>query len=151
MSRYILKWNLKLTLLSPTRLELSGKSTNSGYHNSIDWIRRPWDWGGFASIVAHVSKAQSQPISVSRLQNWSLRTASHKQPTCLNYTWSAISLLCSTLSLKVFPWAPVWRKKWQPTPVFLPGKSHGQRRVAGCCPWARNELDATELLHLSSC
>ena len=27
------------------------------------------------------------------------------------------------------------RRKWQPTPVFLPGKSHGQRRLAGCSPW----------------
>ena len=28
-----------------------------------------------------------------------------------------------------------WRKKWQPTPVFLPGKSHGQRSLAGYSPW----------------
>jgi len=28
-----------------------------------------------------------------------------------------------------------WRRKWQPTPVFLPGKSHGQRWLAGCSPW----------------
>ena len=27
------------------------------------------------------------------------------------------------------------RRKWQPTPVFLPGKVHGQRRLAGCSPW----------------
>ena len=28
-----------------------------------------------------------------------------------------------------------WRWKWQPTPVFLPGKSHGQRSLVGCSPW----------------
>ena len=28
-----------------------------------------------------------------------------------------------------------WRRKWQPTPVFLPGKSHGQRSLAGYSPW----------------
>ena len=28
-----------------------------------------------------------------------------------------------------------WRRKWQPTPVFWPGKSHGQRSLAGCSPW----------------
>ena len=28
-----------------------------------------------------------------------------------------------------------WRRKWQPTPVLLPGKSHGQRSLAGCGPW----------------
>ena len=30
-----------------------------------------------------------------------------------------------------------WRRKWQPTPVFLPGKSHGQRSLAGFSPWGR--------------
>ena len=34
--------------------------------------------------------------------------------------------------------------KWQPTPVFLPGKSHGQRRLAGYSPWGHIELDMTE-------
>ena len=28
-----------------------------------------------------------------------------------------------------------WRRKWQPTPVLLPGKVHGQRSLAGCSPW----------------
>jgi len=30
-----------------------------------------------------------------------------------------------------------WRRKWQPTPVFLPGKSHGRRSLVGCSPWGR--------------
>ena len=30
-----------------------------------------------------------------------------------------------------------WRGKWQPTPVFLPGKSHGRRSLVGCSPWGR--------------
>ena len=40
-----------------------------------------------------------------------------------------------------------WRRKWQPTPVLLPGQSHGQRILVGCSPWGRYELDATERLH----
>ena len=32
-------------------------------------------------------------------------------------------------------WEDPWRRKWQPTPVFLPGKSHGQRSLAGYHPW----------------
>ena len=39
------------------------------------------------------------------------------------------------------------RRKWQPTPVFLPGKSHGWRSLVGYCPWDRKELDTTERLH----
>ena len=42
-----------------------------------------------------------------------------------------------------------WRRKWQPTPVFLPGKSHGQRSLVG--PWGRTESDTTELLTFSLC
>ena len=38
-----------------------------------------------------------------------------------------------------------WRRAWQPTPVFLPGKSHGQRSLAGYSPWGRQELDTTEV------
>ena len=37
-----------------------------------------------------------------------------------------------------------WRGKWQPTPVFLLGKSHGQRSLAGYSPWGGKELDMTE-------
>ena len=34
-----------------------------------------------------------------------------------------------------------WRRAWQPTPVFLPGKFHGQRNLAGCSPWGHKEPD----------
>ena len=37
-----------------------------------------------------------------------------------------------------------WRRKWQPTPVFLPGKSHGQRNLAGYSPYVSTELDTIE-------
>ena len=40
-----------------------------------------------------------------------------------------------------------WRRKWQPHPVFLPGKSHGWRSLAGYSPWGRKESDMTEWLH----
>ena len=42
-----------------------------------------------------------------------------------------------------------WRRAWQPTPVFLPGESHGQRNLAGYSPWGRKESDTTERLTLS--
>ena len=38
-----------------------------------------------------------------------------------------------------------WRKKWQPTPVFLPGKPPGQKSLAGYSPWGHKELDMTEV------
>ena len=40
-----------------------------------------------------------------------------------------------------------WRRKWQSTPVLLPGKSHGQRSLVGYSSWGHKELDMTERLH----
>ena len=42
-----------------------------------------------------------------------------------------------------------WRREWLPTPVFLPGKSYGQRSLAGYTLWGCKELDMTEQLKLS--
>ena len=39
------------------------------------------------------------------------------------------------------------RRQWHPTPVLLPGKSHGWRSLVGCSPWGHEELDMTERLH----
>ena len=41
-----------------------------------------------------------------------------------------------------------WRRTWQLTPVFLPEKSHGQRRLVGCSPLGRRESDTTESLSM---
>ena len=60
-----------------------------------------------------------------------------------------------------FPAELCWRRQWHPTPVLLPGKSHGQRSLVGCwpwgckelgtmvgcSPWGRKESDTTEWLH----
>ena len=40
-----------------------------------------------------------------------------------------------------------WRRQWHPTPVFWPGKSHGQRSLVGCLPWGCKESDTTKWLH----
>ena len=37
-------------------------------------------------------------------------------------------------------------QQWHPTPVLLPGKSHGRRSLVGCSPWGREQSDTTELL-----
>ena len=56
--------------------------------------------------------------------------------------------------LMLDPWVGKipWRRAWQPTPVFLLGKSHGQRSLAGCGPWGHKECmtgrtEATERAH----
>ena len=39
-----------------------------------------------------------------------------------------------------------WRRKWQPTPIFLPGDNHGQKSLLGYSPWGHKESDMTEWL-----
>ena len=86
---------------------------------------------------------------------------------CLAWTCSLPSVLCAHDSLpNTFPiqsqsvllvgkkaswYVVVWRRQWHPTPVLLPGKSHGWRSLVGCSPWGRWEADTTERLplHLS--
>ena len=50
---------------------------------------------------------------------------------------------CQCRRRRFDPWVGKipWRRKWQPTPVFLPGKSHGWRRLVGYSPWGRKESD----------
>ena len=50
--------------------------------------------------------------------------------------------LRTSLSLFIFIH---WRRKWQPTPVFLPGESQGWGSLVGCRLWGRTELDTTEV------
>ena len=48
--------------------------------------------------------------------------------------------------LRFDPWVRKipWKRAWQPTPEFLPGKSHEQRSLVGYSPWGHRELDLTE-------
>ena len=47
---------------------------------------------------------------------------------------------------RFYPWVQKipWRRKWQPTPVFLPGKSHGQRSLVDYSSWGYEESNITE-------
>ena len=56
---------------------------------------------------------------------------------------------CFHCCLIYLPWSAetFWRRQWHPTPVLLPGKSHGRRSLVGCSPWGREESDLTERLH----
>ena len=57
--------------------------------------------------------------------------------TCTGWPLSVITMLQASAG----------RRQWHPTPVLLPGKSHGWRSLVGCSPWGRKELDTTERLH----
>ena len=63
------------------------------------------------------------------------------------WKWKVKGKSPSCVQLFVTPWTVVWRRQWQPTPVLLPGKSHGRRSLVGCSPWGHEESDTTERLH----
>ena len=72
--------------------------------------------------------------------------ASGKEPTCQHRDVKRCGF---------DPWVRKipWRRKRQPTPVFLPGESRGQRSLAGYSPWGRTDSDkteATEYAHTAS-
>ena len=71
---------------------------------------------------------------------------------CLLYLWASLSgkePACQSRRCGFNPWVGKipWRRKWKPTPVFLPGKSHGQKSLAGYSPWGHKESDMTEQLN----
>ena len=56
-------------------------------------------------------------------------------------SWPLYKLVATSLSLFTFMH---WRRKWQPTPLFLPGESQGRGSLMGCCLWGRTESDTIE-------
>ena len=55
-----------------------------------------------------------------------------------------IVLVISVISMLKVLVTTYWNRKWQPIPIFLPGKFHGQRDLAGYSLWDRKESDMTE-------
>ena len=58
---------------------------------------------------------------------------------------------CNVGGPRFDPWVGKipWTRKWQPTPVLLPGKFHGERNLVGYSPWGHKESDMTEQLQFS--
>ena len=102
-----------------------------GVHVSVSYIFVLYCWWGSEKAMAPDSSARAWKIpwteEPGRLQSMgSLR---------VRHDWA------TSLSLFTFMH---WRRKWQPTPVFLPGESQEWRSLVGCRLWGRTELDTTE-------
>ena len=88
------------------------------------------------------------PTSLVRELNPTYHNQDPAQPQKL-INWT--SLVAQTVKPGFDPWVwkIPWRRKWQSTPVLLPGKSHGQRILIGYSPWGCKESDTTEWLHFT--
>ena len=80
--------------------------------------------------------------SLYRYFSWILRQLSNNLPS-IKTLFIMLLLSSSLVPLSV----NIWRRQWHPTPVLLPGKSHGRRSLVGCSPWGRWGSDTTERLH----
>ena len=65
-----------------------------------------------------------------------------RQPAVLPWKHGGKESICQCRRCKFSPWVRKipWRRRWQPTPVFLPGNSHGWRSLAGYSPWGRKKV-----------
>ena len=141
------------------------------FPNSGD-ISRPTRWKGIwrsiSTILAAVFTIESLPTDTDTSNVYLMKAklclekamAPHSSTLAWKIPWTEEpGRLQSMGSLRVgHDWATSlslftfmhWRRKWQPTPVFLPGESQGQGSLVGCCLWGRTESDTLKRLSSSS-
>ena len=117
----IVKWGF------PGGSDVKASACNAGDPGSIPGLGRSPAEGNaiHSSTLAWKIPWMGEP---DRLQSMGSQRVRHDWETSLSF--------CNSF----------WRRKWQPTPVFLPGESHGQRDLVGCGPWGCKESDTTEQL-----
>jgi len=100
------------------------------------------EWGAIAfsdnagdpSSIPGLGRSPGEGIGYPLQCSWaSLVAQTVKTLTAMRETW-----------VRFLGWEDPRKRAWQPTPVFLPGESHGQRSLGGYCPWGPKALDMTE-------
>ena len=99
----------------------------------IDWLDLLAVQGTLKILQHHSSKASilwCSAFFIVQLSHPYVTTGKTIALTRQTFVDKIMSLFFNMLSRLV-----IWRKQWHPTPVLLPGKSHGQRSLVGCSPW----------------
>ena len=121
----------------------SFENIHSGSWGFISRDHKSWGMGCFPplsvnqdDIVIRVSSHTGNPLQYSCLEN----------PRDGGGWWAAVhGVTKSQTRLSDFTFTFMhWRRKWQPTPVFLPGESQGRGSLVGCHLWSHTESDTTE-------
>jgi len=125
----------------PTMSSPFPPAPNPSQHQSL------FQWVNSSHEVAKVLEFQLQHHSFQRNPRSDLLQNGLVGPPCSPRDSQESSptpqLKCISISLCI---VSLRRRKWQPTPIFLPGESHGQRILVGYSPWSHKELDTTEWL-----
>ena len=117
----------------------------------VFFLENPRDGGAWWATVYGVSQSQTwlkRLSSSSSIHQWSEKAMpTHSSPLAWKIPWTEEPCRLQSMgSLRVrHDWATSfslftsmhWRRKWQPTPVFLPGESQGQQSLVGCHLWSR--------------
>ena len=120
------------------------KSSDRQYEN--EWSQL----SGYSLLTSNLNSSNKrQKISVSKKNQIPTLCSNH-----LKYKFQRASLVAQMVKnlpamqesrfdlwVRKIP----WRRKWQPTPGFLPGEPRAQRSLVGCSPWGHKELDVTEV------
>ena len=101
----------------------------------------PWVWSGAWNCAFLTSSLEKAMAPHSSTLAWKIPWT--EAPGRLQATGSLRVRHNWATSLSLFTFMH-WRRKWQPTPVFLPGESQGLGSLVGCRLWGRTELDTTE-------
>ena len=89
------------------------------------------------NVYAHNRRGNGNPLQYSCLENHVDRGAWWATVHRGTQSWTRLKRLSMHACMH-------WRRKWQPTPVLVPGESQGQRSLAGCRLWDSTESDTTE-------
>ena len=133
-------WLIQLWGLSPKSCRVSWQSEDPGKSQRSS-----------SSLKASILSSSGEPNLFLRYSvDWmsTAPTNPHSASASLGLRWLRICLQCRRCGFNPWVGKISWRRKWQPTPVFLPGKSYGQTSLAGCNPWGRKELDTADQLSL---
>ena len=124
--------------------------THTHKHRCLNQLRRPQSWRVIAAEVCLLKVLEAGMYSMkvwahlvsTEVSSWS---ADRCHPTGLPWWHRRKEPACSAGGPRFDPWVGKipGRRKWEPTPVFLPGKPHGQRSLEGYSSQGRKELDAT--------
>ena len=117
-----------------------GRSSVQATHNILLFHKH--DLNQTAIMISMIRLAEKAMATHSSTHDWKIpwteepgrlpSVVSHR----VGHDWAT--------SLSLFTFVH-WRRKWQPTPVFLPGESQGWGSLVGCCLWGRTESDTTEV------
>ena len=115
-------------------------------HSCLNLHEKTLCWSQRQSEVLSTTLSSRDAVSSAVLlpETYNFSHCKCSSKASLGAQWYRIHQRCRRCRFNPCVGKTLWRRKWQATPVFLPGKSHGQKSLAGYCPWGHKESDTTE-------